>query len=101
MNEFDENKMEDGKPFATNPPNDTTTNTPSQKQIDLSCVHRNEAKFCEGYGSDGENGPFVPERIMVKTVEKGNDIIPTLETPTAGSCFCLWQANSTTRSFIY
>ena len=52
MTEFDEDNMEDGKPPAKHPTNNTTkTNTPSSKQKGTSCIQRNEAKFCEGRGS--------------------------------------------------
>ena len=48
MTEFDEDDMEDCKPAAKNPPNDTAkTDTPSPKQRDLSYIQRNEAKFCD------------------------------------------------------
>ena len=40
-----------------------------------------EGKFCDGYDSDGESRPFIPDRIMVKTVEEEEDIVPTLEAP--------------------
>ena len=68
MTEFDEDNMEDGKPYAKNPPKDTTkTDTPSPKQRDLSYIRTYEEDFGDGYDSDGENGPFVPKIIMVKT----------------------------------
>eukprot|EP00751_Fragilariopsis_kerguelensis_P049104 CAMPEP_0171041876 /NCGR_PEP_ID=MMETSP0736-20130129/45921_1 /TAXON_ID=186038 /ORGANISM="Fragilariopsis kerguelensis, Strain L26-C5" /LENGTH=74 /DNA_ID=CAMNT_0011490251 /DNA_START=21 /DNA_END=245 /DNA_ORIENTATION=+ len=48
MTELDEHDMEDGKPVAKNPPNDTAeTTTPSPKQRDLSFIQRNEAKICD------------------------------------------------------
>jgi len=69
MREFDEDHMEDGKPFAKNLSNDTAkTATPSLKQRYLSYIQKNEVKFCDRYDSDGESRPFVQERIMVKTV---------------------------------
>ena len=101
MRGFNENNMKDGKPFATISPNDATIDTPSLKQRDLSCIQRNEAKFCDRYGNDSENGPFLPERIISKTVQKDKGIIPTPETPTVGACFCRCWDNSTTRCFIY
>ena len=80
MTEFDEDNMEDGKPYAKNPPKDTAeTDTPSLKQRDLSYIRKNKEKFGDGYDSDGEIGPFVPETIMVETVEEDDDIVPTRE----------------------
>ena len=59
MTEFDEDNMEDGKPYVKNPPKDTTkTDTPSPKQRDLSYIQRNEAKFCDEYDSDDKMDPL-------------------------------------------
>ena len=82
MMEFGVDDMEDGKPAAKDPPNDTAeTDTPSPKQRDLSYFRKNEEKFSEGYDSDGESGPFIPDKIMVETVQDEMDIVPTLEGP--------------------
>ena len=82
MRELNEDDYKDGKPSAKNPPNNTTTaDTLSPKQRYFSFIQRNEAKFCDGYDSDGNSGPFVPKRIVVKTVEKDKDIVPILEAP--------------------
>ena len=63
------------------PNNTATTNTTSPKQRDLSRIQRNKANLCDWYGGDGENGPSIPERIMVDTVENDEDIVPILEAP--------------------
>ena len=82
MMEFDEDDMEDGRPAAIKAPNNTTkTNPPSPKQRYLSYFQRNEAKFCDGYDSDGEIGPFVPERFFVETVDEEEDNVLTPKGP--------------------
>ena len=77
MTEFNKDDMEDGKPLANNPPNNTNTNnTPiSPKMRDLSYTQGAKAAFCDRYDSDGNNGLFVPASIMVETVEEDNNII--------------------------
>ena len=58
MNEYDEEDLEDGKPFAENQPNNTTdNNTPSPQMRDLSYIQNTEKRFDKGYDSDGEDEP--------------------------------------------
>ena len=69
MKEFDNNNIEDGKTGAKNPSNNSTSITTSSPKSERSFhIQSNEANFCNKYDSDSKNGPFVPERIMVKTV---------------------------------
>ena len=80
-----------------NPPNNTAkTDTPSPKQRNLSRIQRNKTKFCDGYDSDGEDGPLVLERIMVKTVKEDEDIFPTLEPPPVAATVMLLDTTTDT-----
>ena len=82
MNEYDEDVLEDCKPFTENRPNNTTdNNTPSPQMRDLSYIQNTEKRFDKGYDSDSEDGPFVPEQIPVETVQEDDDIVPTLTVP--------------------
>ena len=59
MTEFGVDDMEIGKPYAKNPPKDTTnTDAPSPNQRDFSYIRTYEEKFGDEYDSDGENGPL-------------------------------------------
>ena len=67
MNEYDEEDLEDGNPFAENSLSNTTNNNiPSPKMRDLSYIQNTDKRFDKGYDSDGEDGPFVPVKYLVR-----------------------------------
>ena len=82
MTKFDEYNLEDGKPYVKNQPKDTTkTDRHAKSKAERSFFNSNKQReVWWRYDSDGENGPYIPETIMVKTV-KEDDIVPTREQP--------------------
>ena len=82
MNEYNEDDLEDGKPFDENRPNSTTNNnTPSPKMRDLSYIQNTKKRFDKGYDRDWEDGPFVHPQILVETVQEDDNIVHTLTVP--------------------